>query len=373
MSLYGHGIFPESENQPFTGASSSTAGTAGLVPAPQAGDQVNFLRGDGTFAAVSAGSGYQTVENAGTAVAQQTTINFTTTAITAVNNAGANRTDVSLASGITGWSGFNTNGILTQTANNTYTARTLTGTASRLTITNGDGIAGAPTFDISSSYVGQNTITTLGTVTTGTWNASVVGSTYGGTGVNNGTSTITLGGNFTTSGAFATTLTTTGATNVTLPTSGTLATTAQLPTLASLGGLSTSGGTMSGNVDFANNELIRPQMINYSETAPNVTAASTTTLDVSTGNTFNLAQAVDITTLTLTTAIATGSSCSFTLIRTKDATATARAITWPASVKWGGGTAPTLTQTTGAVDILEFFTINGGTTWYGFASGLNVH
>ncbi len=52
----------------------------------------------------------------------------------------------------------------------------------------------------------------------------------GGTGVDNGSNTITIGGNintagaFTTSGAFATTLTSTGATNVTLPTSGTLAT-----------------------------------------------------------------------------------------------------------------------------------------------------
>ena len=54
----------------------------------------------------------------------------------------------------------------------------------------------------------------------------------GGTGVNNGTFTTTLGGNISTGGAFTTTpanavtLTTTGATNVTLPTSGTLLTTA---------------------------------------------------------------------------------------------------------------------------------------------------
>jgi Repeat of unknown function (DUF5907) len=50
----------------------------------------------------------------------------------------------------------------------------------------------------------------------------------GGTGVNNGNKTITLGGNLTTSGAFATTLTTTADTNVTLPTTGTLATTADI-------------------------------------------------------------------------------------------------------------------------------------------------
>ncbi|MEQ9218333.1 MAG: tail fiber domain-containing protein, partial [Cyclobacteriaceae bacterium] len=52
----------------------------------------------------------------------------------------------------------------------------------------------------------------------------------GGTGIDNGSNTITIGGNintagaFTTAGAFSTTLTSTGATNVTLPTSGTLAT-----------------------------------------------------------------------------------------------------------------------------------------------------
>jgi len=34
----------------FTGATSSTAGTHGLVPAPAAGDQELFLRGDGTWA-----------------------------------------------------------------------------------------------------------------------------------------------------------------------------------------------------------------------------------------------------------------------------------------------------------------------------------
>jgi hypothetical protein len=37
----------------FTGATSSTAGTAGLVPAPAAGDNAKFLKGDGTWATVS--------------------------------------------------------------------------------------------------------------------------------------------------------------------------------------------------------------------------------------------------------------------------------------------------------------------------------
>jgi hypothetical protein len=37
---------------------------------------------------------------------------------------------------------------------------------------------------IKSTYVGQSSITTLGTITTGTWNGTIVGTTYGGTGAN---------------------------------------------------------------------------------------------------------------------------------------------------------------------------------------------
>ena len=52
------------------------------------------------------------------------------------------------------------------------------GTTNRISVS-------ANAVDISSSYVGQTSITTLGTITTGTWNGSVLGLTYGGTGVDN--------------------------------------------------------------------------------------------------------------------------------------------------------------------------------------------
>ena len=81
---------------------------------------------------------------------------------------------------------------------------------------------------LSSTTLGSgvtgSSLTSLGTIATGVWQGTLIGSTYGGTGVNNGSSTITLGGNLVTSGSFATTLTTTGTTSVTLPTTGTLAT-----------------------------------------------------------------------------------------------------------------------------------------------------
>lgn len=50
------------------------------------------------------------------------------------------------------------------------------GTADRITV-NSDSI------DIASTYVGQTSITTLGTIATGTWNATTIGTTKGGTGL----------------------------------------------------------------------------------------------------------------------------------------------------------------------------------------------
>jgi len=84
---------------------------------------------------------------------------------------------------LTALAAYNTNGLLTQTAADTFTGRAITGTTNRVSVTNGNGVAGNPTIDIDSSYVGQTSITTLGTISAGTWNGSVVGTTYGGTGL----------------------------------------------------------------------------------------------------------------------------------------------------------------------------------------------
>lgn len=72
---------------------------------------------------------------------------------------------------------FSGTGSITAGAGLTKTGNTLNvgGTAGRITVE-------ADSVDISASYVGQNTITTLGTVTTGTWNATTIAIAYGGTG-----------------------------------------------------------------------------------------------------------------------------------------------------------------------------------------------
>ena len=55
-----------------------------------------------------------------------------------------------------------------------------------------------------------------------------------------------------------------------------------------------------------------------------------------------------------------------TLIRDKDDNTTARTITWPDSIKWDGGSAPTLitTNQSGHIQQFEFLTRDSGVTWY---------
>ena len=65
------------------------------------------------------------------------------------------------------------------------------------------------------------------------------------------------------------------------------------------------------------------------------------------------------TTFTFTNPPATGKAGTFTLLVTNPTTN----ITWPGSVDWPGGTAPTLTTT--GLDILTFTTVDGGTIWHG--------
>lgn len=75
---------------------------------------------------------------------------------------------------LTALAAYNTNGLLTQTAADTFTGRTITGTTNKIDVSNGNGVSGNPTITISATYVGQNSITTLGTVTTGTLSTGTI-------------------------------------------------------------------------------------------------------------------------------------------------------------------------------------------------------
>ena len=88
--------------------------------------------------------------------------------------------DTAITFGSTGvtWAQFSGAGQVTAGAGMTKSANTLNviGTASRI-------VVAADAVNIATDYVGQNTLTTLGTITTGTWAATDVGVAHGGTGL----------------------------------------------------------------------------------------------------------------------------------------------------------------------------------------------
>ena len=75
------------------------------------------------------------------------------------------------------WTQFSGAGMIIAGAGLTKSANTLDvgGTANRITV-------GADTVDIAATYIGQSSITTLGTISTGVWNGSAIPVANGGTG-----------------------------------------------------------------------------------------------------------------------------------------------------------------------------------------------
>lgn len=104
----------------------------------------------------------------------------------------------------------------------------------------------------------QLNITQVGTIAVGTWNGGVISAPHGGTGADNGSSTITLGGSVVTagkfntagSGAFDFTATLTGDTNVTFPTSGMLGTGTVIGVTGTLGRITASASTTNPVIDI---------------------------------------------------------------------------------------------------------------------------
>ena len=103
------------------------------------------------------------------------------------------------------------------------------------------------------------------------------------------------------------------------------------------------------------------------EEVTTVTSSSNAaTINLQDGNLFEHDLTENVT-YTFSNPAASGRASSFVLKVIQDSSA--RTITWPSSVDWPAATAPTLTATNNGVDVFVFFTIDGGTTYYGFVAG----
>jgi hypothetical protein len=94
------------------------------------------------------------------------------------------------------------------------------------------------------------------------------------------------------------------------------------------------------------------------------TVSYTQTLDLSTGTSFSFTPS-GATTVSFTNPPASGLAIGFAVEINGDGSA----ITWPDSVKWPSGTAPTATA---SKEVYTFITVDGGTTYYGKLAGSNI-
>lgn len=85
------------------------------------------------------------------------------------------------------------------------------------------------------------------------------------------------------------------------------------------------------------------------------------TVDYSLGDYFTLALAGNVTAWSFTNMPGAGNGATLMIRFTQDSTP--RTVAWPASFKWAGGVASTVSTGSGAVDLLAITTLDNGTTW----------
>lgn len=157
---------------------------------------------------------------------------------------------------------------------------------------------------------------------------------------------------------------------------------AQLNTAASASGLAAGepylitdeerlavGTAANAFVDFAKKSEVDSKVAAASGTATGLiitgtretrVAVAASAIDLSAGNLFTRTIS-DTTTFTVSNVPASGTAVSFILELTNGGSAT---VNWWSGMKWAGGTAPALTAS--GVDVLGFYSHDGGTTWRGF-------
>ena len=107
------------------------------------------------------------------------------------------------------------------------------------------------------------------------------------------------------------------------------------------------------------------------EEATVVTSGTTAAIDLNLGTLFTLTLGHNVGTFNWTNPAASGYASSFVLQVTQDGTGS-RTIAWPASVDWASATAPTLSTGAADVDVFVFYTVDGGTIYYGFTAGQDM-
>lgn len=196
---------------------------------------------------------------------------------------------------------------------------------------------GAGTKDVFATYAADRAVfknetgnvNALGTISSGVWNGTEITVPYGGTGVATLTGIVKGNGQSAFSAAVA----------------------------------GTDYVTPTGSETLTNKTLTNPTVTNYVETPFTANSSTAITLALTNG-TVQIITLTGNATITMPTAT---SGKSFLLMLKQDGTGS-RTVTW-STVKWPGGTAPTITSTASRQDMFSFFA--DGTNWYGVTVAQN--
>lgn len=124
-----------------------------LIPALSAGTNITLaMVGDHLeiSSTGSSGSGYTTVEEEGTPLPQRDTINFVGAGITASDDSGGAKTQVSLDATLNSLATFSATGIMVSQGSDTFVGREIVGTPNQVTVAQGNGIPGNITLGLDS-------------------------------------------------------------------------------------------------------------------------------------------------------------------------------------------------------------------------------
>lgn len=175
-------------------------------------------------------------------------------------------------------------------------------------------------------------------------------------------STITLGNTAIQLGNTVTTLNNMTLANVTISSvASTFPNSYLTNTAATIGNTAVTLG--STTTSLGNVTLVNTTVTNYTETPYSANSSTAITLSLANG-TVQIITLTGNATITMPTAV---SGKSFIMFLKQDGTGS-RTVTW-STVKWPGGTAPTITSTASKQDIYSFF--SDGTNWYGVTVGQN--
>ena len=128
--------------------------------------------------------------------------------------------------------------------------------------------------------------------------------------------------------------------------------------------------TLGGGMVCSDEVISRPELKDYAESYTASSGSGSTTLDLTNGNVFQHTASGGNVTFVFSNPPGSGNAGSLTLKWIQDSSD--RTITWPGAVDWAGGSAPSVTSGSAKVDIYTFFTVDGGTIWYGFQAGAEM-